>query len=66
MSDVMNSKNAAKYLGISLKTLIRKRAEGVGPIFLKYSSRAIRYIKEDLDTWINQHRIHINKKISSM
>lgn len=47
----MDTKNAAAYLGLSVKTLAMKRSNGTGPKFIKQGR--IFYYKEDLDKWIN-------------
>lgn len=47
----MDTKNAAAYLGLSVKTLAMKRSNGTGPKFIKQGR--IFYYKEDLDEWIN-------------
>lgn len=47
----MDTKNAATYLGLSVKTLAMKRSNGTGPKFIKQGR--IFYYKEDLDEWLN-------------
>jgi predicted DNA-binding transcriptional regulator AlpA len=53
---------AAEYLGLSRATLRRARMQGArssyisSPPFLKIG-RAIRYLKSDLDKWLEQHRV---------
>ena len=55
-------KQAARYIGMSKYFLQRDRCCGVtgrrtpGPAFIKMG-RSVRYLKDDLDQWINQHRI---------
>jgi hypothetical protein len=46
----MDTKNAAKYLGLTVKTLAMMRCEGTGPVFVKRGR--IFYFKDDLDEWI--------------
>lgn len=48
----MDTKNAARYLGLEEKTLAMKRSEGTGPSFIKRGR--IFYFKDDLDAWINE------------
>lgn len=46
----LDAKNAAAYLGYSVKTLAMKRCIGKGPKFVKLGR--IFYFKQDLDSWI--------------
>lgn len=46
----MNTLQAARYLGLSDKTLRRYRVSGDGPVFCRFNTR-IRYRREDLDDW---------------
>ena len=43
-------KNAARYLGLSVKTLAMLRSAGKGPRFIKRGR--IFYYKQDLDEWL--------------
>jgi hypothetical protein len=43
---------AAAYLGLSPRTLERWRAAGVGPRHVRVSPRAIRYMAEDLASFV--------------
>jgi hypothetical protein len=43
---------AAKYVGLSYKTLASYRCNGTGPAFIKQGG--IFYRKEDLDNWLNE------------
>lgn len=53
---------ASEYIGMSRSFLRQDRMNGprenrtLGPRFLKLG-RSIRYLKDDLDTWLLQHRI---------
>jgi len=46
----MDTANAAKYLGISQKTLAMMRCQGTGPQYIKRG--LIFYFKEDCDAWL--------------
>ena len=46
----LDAKNAAKYLGLSEKTLAMMRCKGEGPKFIKRGR--IFYFQEVLDRWI--------------
>jgi helix-turn-helix protein len=48
----LDSVNAAKYLGLSQKTLAMMRCQGTGPKYIKRGR--IFYFNEDLDGWISQ------------
>jgi hypothetical protein len=50
--DRMDAKNAARFLGISPKTLANMRSTGVGPRFVKRGR--IFYFLEDLQRWIDE------------
>ena len=47
----LDTKNAARYLGLKEKTLAMMRCGGTGPRFIKRGR--IFYYKEDLDKWLN-------------
>lgn len=55
-SPVLNTADAAQYVGLAKSTLEKLRVYGDGPIFAKYSTRVVRYRVEDLDAWIAKHR----------
>lgn len=46
----MDPKNAAAYLGLSVKTLAMKRCSGTGPRYVKRGR--IFYFRHDLDSWV--------------
>lgn len=53
---------ASEYIGMSRSFLRQDRMNGYrngrtpGPVFMKLG-RSIRYRKQDLDEWLNKHRI---------
>jgi predicted DNA-binding transcriptional regulator AlpA len=53
----LTTAEAAQYLGLSPKTLGNLRTIGGGPRYIKYSHRAVRYQKADLDAWIDSRRV---------
>ena len=61
--NTLKEKEASEYIGMSRSFLRQDRMNGYrdgrtrGPDFMKFG-RAIRYRKEDLDNWLNQHLIH--------
>jgi hypothetical protein len=46
----MDRKNAARYLGLSVKTLAMHGSRGTGPKFIKRGR--VFYFREDLDQWL--------------
>lgn len=51
----MDTKNAAIYLGLKPKTLAMMRSAGTGPEYVKLGR--IFYYRDDLDNWVNEHRL---------
>lgn len=60
---VVNEKEAAAYIGMSLSYLQHDRCYGAekgkmpGPAFVKLG-RSVRYLITDLDQWITQHKVN--------
>lgn len=58
----LTEKEAAEYINMSRSFLRQDRMNGLrknrtkGPDFVKIG-RAIRYLKEDLDIWLDNHKI---------
>ncbi len=61
-SITLTERQAAHYIGMSQSFLRQDRMNGIrenrtpGPKFLKIG-RSVRYLREDLDAWLFQHRI---------
>jgi hypothetical protein len=51
----MDTKNAARYLGLSEKTLAMMRSTGTGPAFVKRGR--VFYYQMDLDQWLRASRV---------
>ncbi|MGH8647384.1 MAG: helix-turn-helix domain-containing protein [Gammaproteobacteria bacterium] len=51
----MDTKNAARYLGLREKTLAMLRSAGEGPAYVKRGR--VFYFKQDLDTWVQAGRV---------
>ena len=51
-TQILNTKKAADYLGVSMAFLERDRWAGARIPFVKIGSRAVRYRQEDLDDYI--------------
>lgn len=47
----MDRKNAAAYIGLSIKTLAMKASAGTGPKFVKLGK--VWYWKQDIDAWLS-------------
>ena len=54
----LKEKEAAAYLGLSVKTLQAWRFYSKGPKYLKLSGRAIRYRVEDLDQFMEASTVN--------
>lgn len=52
---LLNTEQAATYVGSTRSTLEKKRMRGDGPIFLKIGRRVV-YDKRDLDAWLDSCR----------
>jgi len=58
----LTERDAADYIGMSRSFLRQGRMNGdregrtPTPPYLKIGSRSVRYLKEDLDTWLEQFR----------
>ena len=52
MDRLLNEREAAAALGVSVKTLQRWRCEGRGPSFRRMSARCVRYAERDLQGYI--------------
>jgi predicted DNA-binding transcriptional regulator AlpA len=51
MSPLLNQREAAAILAISVRTLERLRVTGTGPKFIKIS-HSVRYRTSDLESWV--------------
>ena len=48
---LLNEREAAEFLGYSVRALQNWRVRGGGPLFVKVSARSIRYRRRDLISW---------------
>lgn len=53
---LLHTKDAAKFLNVSVAFLERDRWAGARVPFVKVGARAVRYRIDDLEAYINQHR----------
>ena len=51
----LNTREAARYVGLAASTLKRYRLSGEGPVFHRLGGR-VRYRREDLDAWAAERR----------
>lgn len=49
----LDTENAARYLGLSPKTLAMMRTAGTGPKFIKRGR--VFYYLDDLEAWLSEH-----------
>jgi excisionase family DNA binding protein len=56
-SDILTEKQAAKYLGLSPRTLQERRRQGMKPPYFKIG-RSVRYKLKDLKDFLAQHRVN--------
>lgn len=54
MQTILDQKRVASLLGISTRTLERYRVSGTGPRYVKLG-KLVRYLKTDIDAWIEQN-----------
>lgn len=53
---MMNTSDAARYLGCSVAFLKKLRGQGEGPAYHKFG-KAVRYREDDLMAWAEAHRV---------
>ena len=53
----LNESSAAKYLGVSVKSLQRWRFERRGPAYGKVGGKIVRYSIDDLNKFFDQSRV---------
>ena len=51
---LLTEAEAARLLGFTPRFLQERRYKGGGPKFVRVSARAIRYRREDLETWAEE------------
>ena len=51
---LLNERQAAAFLGCTGRFLQQRRRVGDGPLFVRISSRCVRYRPTDLEAWIEQ------------
>jgi predicted DNA-binding transcriptional regulator AlpA len=56
-SNLMNQREAARYIGWHQATLHKWRLDGRGPAYYQIGPRGVRYDRADLDSFIKSQRI---------
>lgn len=56
LSQAVDERKAAKFIGVAVQTLRNWRHMRRGPAYLKIG-KAVRYRIQDLDAFLNEHRI---------
>lgn len=54
LDKLIDEREAAKFVGYTIRALQNWRVRGGGPRFVKVSSRSIRYRRRDLIAWIEE------------
>ena len=54
--EVMTPSDAADFLGVTTETLLRWRKDAWGPKYSQPTPRMVRYLREDLITFLKEHR----------
>jgi len=54
---VIDQNAAAQYLDVEPRTLEAWRSRGIGPQFVRYSRRCVRYRVSDLERWVETHLV---------
>jgi predicted DNA-binding transcriptional regulator AlpA len=55
IESLLDERQAAEILGLSVRFLQNRRYVGGGPPFVKISARAVRYRPSDLERWVEEH-----------
>ncbi len=55
--EYLDTREAAKLVRLSPRTLERLRTTGAGPAFSKAGSKIVIYSRLDIETWLSQRRV---------
>lgn len=53
MPEALNTEQASRYCGLAPATMEGLRCRGGGPRYIKFSRKAVRYLAQDLDSWMS-------------
>ncbi len=54
--EVLTPREAADFLSVTDETLFRWRKDGVGPKYSQPNSRIVRYLRDDLISWMKEYQ----------
>jgi predicted DNA-binding transcriptional regulator AlpA len=57
LDPILSERELAEWLGVSLPSLQRMRAEGTGPRFVQLTQRRIGYRKSAVELWLSARTI---------
>ena len=60
----LDTPQAAVYVGLTRKQLEHLRVRGGGPRYIKLG-RHVRYLRADLDSWLQSHRVANTSEVRS-
>lgn len=61
-AELMTTRETAAYLRVTVGALAQMRYRGIGPDFIRLSSRSIRYRREDLDEWVGRCAVPLPRR----
>lgn len=56
MDNLLDTKQLAERLSVSIQVIKKWRGLGIGPRFVKLDSAAVRYRPKDINEWLVTHR----------
>jgi predicted DNA-binding transcriptional regulator AlpA len=56
---LMNEKQVAEFLAVTVHALRRWRFESRGPQFIKLEGRLVRYRQEDVEAWLAAQQVEV-------
>ena len=54
--EIMTPPEAAEYIGVTVETMFRWRKDAIGPKYSQPCSRIVRYLRDDLVSWMKEHQ----------
>lgn len=57
MNDTLTPKDVAGILKITSRTLRTWRAQGFGPVWVRWGNRGVRYLRDDVLAWLQENRM---------
>ncbi|GIT86175.1 AlpA family transcriptional regulator [Roseobacter sp. OBYS 0001] len=53
---IMTPSECAEVIGVTEDTLLHWRKDAMGPPYSKPTSRCVRYLRDDVVAWLEEHR----------